>query len=132
MSNYSENDFSTEDDGLDYIFTMMHAIYGASFNRHFDGVEPELVRQVWKDQIGKFLTYRPSLDHAIKLLNADYVPSAIKFRDFCNSGPEIPKKPVVMIEKKLTIHEQIEMDRAKAEGLAKLKELKEQYKRGQE
>lgn len=132
MSNYSADDFCSQDDGLDYIFAIMGAIYGATLSRHFDGVEPNLVRQVWKNQIGDFLTYKPSLDYALKHLHADFVPSAIKFRDFCNGGPEIPKKPMVLIEKTYTIHEQIENDRIKAEGLAKLKELKNKFKKSNE
>jgi hypothetical protein len=45
----------------------------------------------------------------------------------CNAGPNIPVKPVVKIERKKTLHEQIEADKAKAEGLAKLAELKKQW-----
>jgi len=132
MSNYSEADFCTKDEGLDYIFANMGAIYGATFNRHFEGMGTELIRGVWKGQVGNFLTYKPSLDYALTRLSGDFVPSAIKFRDFCNAGPEIPKKPVLMIEKKLTLHEKMELDRVKAESLAKLKLLKDEYKRGKE
>ena len=129
MSNYSENDFCTQDQGLDYIFGRMMAIFGTPFNRHFDGIEPEFVRQEWKGQIGKFLTYRPSMDFAIAKLDGEFIPSAIKFRNLCNAGPEIPVKPMVQIERKKTLHEQIEADRVKAEGLARLAELKKQWTR---
>ena len=127
MSNYLETDFCTQDQGLDYIFGRMMAIYGAPFNRHFDGLDPDFVRQEWKGQIGKFLTYRPSMDFAIDKLNEEFVPSAIKFRNLCNLGPEIPVKPLPQIERKLTIHEQIESDRVKAEALAKFAEMKKHY-----
>jgi hypothetical protein len=127
MSNYSETDFCTQDQGLDYIFGRMMAIFGAPFNRHFDGLDPEFVRQEWKPQLGRFLTYRPSMDFAIAKLDGDFVPSAIKFRNLCNTGPEIPKKPLVLIERKMTIHEQIESDRVKAEALAKLAALKKHW-----
>ena len=129
MSNYSENDFCTQDQGLDYIFGRMMAIFGTPFNRHFDGIEPEFVRQEWKSQLGKFLTYRPSMDFAISKLEGEFIPSAIKFRNLCNQGPEIPVKPMVQIERKKTLHEQIEADRVKAEGLARLEELKKAYRR---
>jgi hypothetical protein len=46
----------------------------------------------------------------------------------CNQGPQIPIKPLVQIERKKTLHEQIEADRVKAEALAKLAQLKNQYK----
>jgi hypothetical protein len=44
----------------------------------------------------------------------------------CNQGPSIPiKLPTeVLIERKKTIHEQIESDRIRSEALARLAELK--------
>lgn len=129
MSNYSENDFCTADQGLDYIFGRMMAIFGAPFNRHFDGLDPEFVRQEWKTQLGRFLTYRPSMDFAIAKLDGDFIPSAIKFRNLCNAGPEIPVKPLPRLERKPTLHEQMQADKVKAEALAKLAELKSQYSR---
>jgi hypothetical protein len=105
----------------------MMPIFGAPFNRHFDGLDPDFVRQEWKNQLGKFLTYRPSMDFAIAKLDGEFIPSAIKFRNLCNAGPDIPVKPMVQIERKKTLHEQIEADRVKAEGLAKLAELRKQF-----
>ena len=127
MSNYSETDFCKAEEGLDYIFGRMSAIYGAAFLRHWEGVDHNLIRQEWANQLGRFLTYRPSMDFAIDKLNEEFVPSAIKFRNLCNQGPEIPVKPLPQIERKLTIHEQIESDRIKTEALARLAEMKKQY-----
>ena len=127
MSNYSETDFCQAEEGLDYIFGRMSAIYGAAFLRHWEGVDHNLIRQEWANQLGRFLTYRPSMDFAIDKLNEEFVPSAIKFRNLCNQGPEIPVKPLLQIERKLTIHEQIESDRIRTEALAKLAEMKKQY-----
>ena len=80
------------DDGLDYVFARMSAIFGSAFSRHWDGIEPTLIRQEWKRQLGNFLTYQPTLDYAIDRMNGDFVPSAIKFREFCNAGPAIPRE----------------------------------------
>ena len=91
MSNYLEADFVDADAGLDYVFVMLGGIYGQAFNRNWDGMDLPVVRQIWKDQIGTFLTYKPSLDYAIGRLNGDFPPSAIKFREFCNAGPAIPR-----------------------------------------
>jgi hypothetical protein len=68
------------------------------------------------------------MDFAIAKLEGEFIPSAIKFRNLCNSGPAIPVKPVVQIERKKTLHEQIEADKARAEGLAKLAELRNKFK----
>jgi hypothetical protein len=127
MSNYLETDFCQAEEGLDYIFGRMSAIYGAAFLRHWEGVDHNLIRQEWANQLGRFLTYRPSMDFAIGKLNEEFVPSAIKFRNLCNQGPEIPVKQLPQIERKLTIHEQIESDRIKTEALARLAEMKKKY-----
>jgi hypothetical protein len=91
MSNYSKDDFVEADQGLDYVFVMLGGIYGQAFNRNWEGMDLEVVRQIWKDQLGRFLTYKPSLDYAFTRLNGDFPPSAIKFREFCNAGPAIPR-----------------------------------------
>ena len=128
MSAYLETDFCSPDDGLDYIFGRMMAIYGSSFARHFDGVDPGLVRQEWKKQLGTFLTYRPSMDFAIDSLDGDFVPSAIKFRNLCNAGPEIPVKPVPQITRQRTQAEIAATEAAKIKARAMLEELKAKYK----
>jgi hypothetical protein len=128
MSNYSEDDFCSPDDGLDYVFARLSAIYGAPFNRHFDGIDPNLVRQEWKFQLGKFLTYRPTMDYAISMLDGEFIPSAIKFRKLCNDAPAIPVKPLVLITKQQTQEELAEVSKNKAEAIAKLKLLRNQFK----
>jgi hypothetical protein len=86
-----QENFCDNDSGFDYVFARLSAIYGAAFIRHWDGVEPEIIRQEWQRQLGRFLTYRPSMDFAINLCNPDFPPSALKFREFCNAGPNIPR-----------------------------------------
>jgi|GEM_PF-1140841 hypothetical protein len=88
----SSADHCTEDEGLDYIFGYMAAVYGTAFTRNWDGVDPGLVRGVWRDQLGRFLTYRPSLDYALRAMHPDFPPSAIAFRDSCNKGPAVPRQ----------------------------------------
>ncbi len=126
---WKASDFCDADSGFDFIFGYMNAIYGSRFISHWQDIDPGLVRQIWKEQLGVFLTYKPSLDHAIKHLDGDFPPSAIKFRDYCNSGPEIPAKPLPRLERKPTLHEQIQTSKAKAEALAKFAEFKSQLQR---
>jgi hypothetical protein len=124
MSNYSEADFCTPEQGLDYIFGYMSAVYGGSFTRHWEQVDPDLVRSVWQKELGRFLTYKPSLEHALAQLPPVMPPSAIAFRNTCNGGPEIPVKPVVRIERQQTQYEKARTEMLKSEALAKLAELK--------
>lgn len=93
MLPYSESDFCSVEQGLDYTFGKMSAIYGAVFTRHWEGVDAGLVRQVWKDECGPGLTYRPKLDYALKHMNPDRPPSALAFAKLLNDGPKIPPKP---------------------------------------
>jgi hypothetical protein len=125
MSSYSETDFCTQDQGLDYIFGRMMAIFGAPFNRHFDGLDPDFVRQEWKNQLGRFLTYRPSMDFAIAKLDGEFIPSAIKFRNLCNAGPEIPVKETLQIVKQSTEVEK----QATLEAKEKAKKWLEKHRR---
>jgi hypothetical protein len=121
MSNYSNND-CTQDEGLDYIFGRMSAIYGAAFLRHWEGVDHELVRQEWKQQLGRFLTYRPSMDYAIDRLKGEFPPSAITFREFCNAGPNIPRDELQITYEPKPVDPEVV-----AEARRKLKEMRAKW-----
>jgi hypothetical protein len=127
MSSYLESDFCDPQEGLDYIFGYMSGVYGATFTRHFERVDPDLVRGVWLKELGKFLVYKPSLDYALAHLPATNPPSAITFRNLCNAGPSIPEKPVMKIERQRSQYEIARAEIAKAEALAKLKELRKEF-----
>jgi hypothetical protein len=128
MSNYLETDFCETSEGLDYIFGYMSAVYGASFTRHWEQVDPELVRSVWQKELGRFLNYKPSLEYALSHLPPNMPPSAIAFKKTCNAGPSIPVKPVLRIERQPTQYEKARTEILKSEALAKLAELKREMK----
>jgi len=127
MSNYSETDFCSIEEGLDYIFGYMGAVYGASFSRHWENIDPSLVRHVWAKELGRFLTYKPSLIYAVEHLPPTFIPSAVAFRLTCNSGPRIPEKPHTMITKQPTQYETARAEIIKSEALAKLAELRRSF-----
>ena len=124
MSNYSENDFCDKEEGLDYIFGYMGAVYGATFTRHWEKVDPSLVRSVWAKELGRFLTYKPSLDYALGHLPPNHPPSAIAFRNTCNAGPQIPAPPNFMITKQPTQYEKAKTEIEKSKALEKLAQLR--------
>jgi hypothetical protein len=125
---WNQNEFCDADSGFDYIFGVMSATFGSRFTMHWQDVEPAMIRQVWKDKLGRFLTYKPSLDYALGHLKGEFPPSAITFRELCNAGPEIPTKPVQMIEKQKTQAEIEEGERIKKEAMEKLTEFKKKYR----
>lgn len=126
---WNETDFCDADSGFDYIFGVMNAIYGSRFVSHWQDVDPVLVRQIWKEQLGSFLTYKPSMDYAIKHLDGDFPPSAIKFREYCNCGPSIPREPekTLLIEKQKTEADWEQSEKIKNDALSKLAQLKKQW-----
>lgn len=124
---WNQNDFCDADSGFDYIFSTMNAIYGARFETNWQNVDAQIVRQVWKERLGRFLTYKPSLDYALNHLKGEFPPSAVTFREMCNAGPNIPDKPVVAITRQKTQAEIAEGERVKAEALAKLAALRKSY-----
>lgn len=111
---YKPEDFCTVEQGLDYIFARMSAIYGAVFTRHWESVDPTLVRQVWAEECGRMLTYRPKLDYALRSMNPDRPPSALAFKNLLNSGPAIPEKPDFHLDRQKTKAE-IEEEKQRAE-----------------
>ncbi len=127
---WREQDFCTVDQGMDYIFGKMGAIYGAMFTRNWAGVDPTLIRQVWADECGRMLTYRVKLDYALKHMNPDRPPTALQFKALLNAGPLIPDKPDFHLEVKKT-PEQVAADAKRAdEARAMIRQLVAKMKKG--
>lgn len=119
MQTYLASDFCSPENGIKYLFARMGAIYGASFTRHWEGVDESLTRQTWGEMLGRYSTYKPSMDFALKHMGK-FVPSAIEFKELCSQGPRIPDKPHTMIEKQLTTEEKVAIARAKGEAMEKI------------
>lgn len=96
MQNSYSNKNCTEEEGLDYIFAYMGAVYGASFSRHWDGSDPVTIRAVWQEIIGPYLTSKVSMDYALKHLPPDFPPSAIAFRNLCIDGPSLREQRLLL------------------------------------
>ena len=133
MLDYLESDFCQPEDGMDYVFGRMSAIYGAAFMRHWEGVDVSLVRDTWLEMLGVFLTYRPKLDYALKHMDPKFPPSVLSFKELCNDGPQIPPKPAPLIEHQPKTPEQIaKAQRDKEEALGKLREWSQKLKNRQQ
>ena len=120
---WNANDFCDADSGFDYIFSKMNAIYGATFANHWRDVDPALIRQVWIEECGRMLTWRPKMDYALQHMNPDRPPSALAFKKLLNDGPRIPDKPETLITRQPTINEQIATSEARERAMAKIREL---------
>ena len=120
MRTYSQTDFCTPDQGLDYIFGRLGAIYGAAFTRHWDGVDLSMVRQTWGEMLGVYATYKPTIDFALGNMGK-FVPSAIEFKDLCAQAGRIPDKPHSLITKQPTQAEIAVTQKQKEEALIAIK-----------
>ena len=115
---YKESDFFSADDGIKYVFKMFSIIYGNKIANHWGDMKITAVMQVWKGMIGNYLTYRPSLDFALKNLDSKgFITNPMAFKDLCSQAGRIPDKPHSMITKQLTEDERLEQVRKKEEAL---------------
>ena len=120
---WNQNDFCDPDAGFDYIFTKMNAIYGAAFEHNWRNVDPDIVRQTWKEACGRLLTYRPKMDYALRNMNPDRPPSALAFAKLLLDGPRIPDKPHSMIEHQKTADELAKEKEEREKNIALFKEM---------
>jgi hypothetical protein len=69
------------------------------------------------------------MDFALRHLDGDFPPSAIKFREYCNLGPSIPREPpsTLLIIKQKTEAEIDAGEKIKAKALADLASLRKQF-----
>lgn len=118
MPAYVETDFCKAEQGVKYVFAKMGIIYGAMFRTHWGDMDKQSVIDTWADILGRYATYRPSMDFALKQMDTKFIPSAIAFRDLCSEAGRIPDKPNTLIEKQLTTEEKIALARAKGEAMA--------------
>ena len=113
---YKETDFWSQDQGIQYVFKMFSIIYGARFASHWENMSMAAVMATWKEMIGNYLTYRPTLDFALKNLDSKgFVTTPMAFKELCSQAGRIPVKP----EKTLT-HQKTQ---AEIERDAKNKEI---------
>lgn len=89
MSNFLVLNPVEPDDGLDYLFAYMGAVYGSRFLKNWEGTNLDLVRQVWKKELGPYLKSKEILDFALSHLPADFPPSAIGFKELCKKSPDV-------------------------------------------
>ena len=125
---WNAQDFCSADAGFDYIFTKMNAIYGSMFANMWRDVDPGMIRQTWKEECGRGLTYRPKMDCAIRQMNPDRPPSALAFAKLLHDSPGIPDKPETLITKQVTAEEKVFTEQAKAEAKLELKKLIEKMR----
>ena len=123
---YDEKDFCSMDEGIQYVFTMFACIYGSKFANHWgNNVDINSIMEIWKNMIGSYLTYKPSLNWAIKNLEPNsFVPTPMMFFDLCKQAGRIPVKPERTITHQPTQAEIEKNAKAREEAIAKIRQWK--------
>lgn len=124
MNEYKESDFCSQEDGIKYVFRMFSIIYGSKITNHWGEMNIASVMNTWKDMIGNYLTYKPSMDFALKNLDPKgFVTTPMAFKELCSQAGRIPVKPESTLTHQKT---QAEIDagiKMREEALAKIKEF---------
>lgn len=116
----------TPDEGFDYIFGRMSAIYGNDFARKWDGIDPNLIRQEWIGTLGWYLTSKYSMDFALSHLDPVRPPSSIQMKKLCYDAPRVNTVDKVLEDRSKSSNYSEDGKRA---GLAKLEELRKSFGR---
>ena len=122
MNEYKESDFCTQEEGIKYVFKMFSIIYGNKITNHWGGMNINTVMDTWNGMIGNYLTYRPSMDFALKNLDSKgFITNPMAFKDLCAQAGRIPVKPEATLSHQKTQAE-VEFDaKAKEEALVKIR-----------
>lgn len=124
MNEYKESDFCTEDEGIKYVFKMFSIIYGSKITNHWGGMNVNVVMDTWKNMIGKYLTYRPTLDFALNNLDpSGFVTNPMAFKQLCSQAGRIPVKPDQTLTHQKLESEKIADEKAKLEALEKIRQF---------
>jgi hypothetical protein len=116
----------TPDQGFDYIFGRMSAIYGNDFARKWDGIDPNLIRQEWIGTLGHYLTIKSVMDYALSNLDPVRPPSSIQMKKLCYDAPRLNTADKVLEDRSKSSNYSEDAKRA---GLAKLEELRKSFGR---
>lgn len=130
MRAYSEADFCEPNLGVKYIFAKMGIIYGTMFRTHWGDMDKQSVIDTWVDILGRYATYKPSMDFAIQHMDTKFIPSALAFRELCTQAGRIPDKPHSIITKQPTQDELSVTAKAKEEALRAIRQFTQSVRVG--
>lgn len=77
---------------VDRIFTKMAVRYGSAWIRQWEGVDPELVKADWAEQLSYYQQQPSALSYALDNLPVEKPPTVAQFRELCRRAPE-PVRP---------------------------------------
>lgn len=75
---------------VDRIFSNLTVRYGTSFRARYAGVEEQMLRDDWSEQLAGFIRHPDAIAYALNNLPEDKAPNVAEFRRLCNQAPPPP------------------------------------------
>lgn len=77
---------------VDQIFMKLTVAYGHRFLSQYSGIDLELVKADWAEELAGFQQSPSAIKHALSVLPSDNPPNVFQFRDLCRKAPQyLPK-----------------------------------------
>lgn len=77
---------------VDRIFAKLTVAYGHRFLSMYSGVDLNLVKADWAEELAGFQQSPNAISHALGILPSDNPPNVFQFRDLCRKAPQyLPK-----------------------------------------
>jgi hypothetical protein len=72
---------------VDALFTKLSVRYGRDFTARWEGLDLDMVKADWAEQLAWYDSKPDAIAHALSILPADRPPTAVQFRDLCRLAP---------------------------------------------
>lgn len=77
---------------VDQIFMKLTVAYGHRFLSQYSGIDLELVKADWAEELSVYQQAPSAIKHALSVLPSDNPPNVFQFRDACRRAPQyLPK-----------------------------------------
>jgi len=75
---------------VERIFTKLTVRYGTAFRARYAGVDEQLLRDDWAEQLAGLRQHPDAIAYALNNLPAERAPNVAEFRVLCNQAPPPP------------------------------------------
>lgn len=77
---------------VDRVFMKLTVAYGHRFLSQYSGIDMDLVKADWAEELGGFQQSPTAIQHALSILPSDNPPNVFQFRDLCRKAPQYAPK----------------------------------------
>lgn len=77
---------------VNQIFSKLTVAYGHRFLSQYSGIDLDLVKADWGDELAAYQQAPSAIKHALSILPSDNPPNVFQFRDLCRRAPQYAPK----------------------------------------